>query len=349
MANKKGSKHLTWTNRLQIEAWQKAGISKKQIAEFLGVSLRTIYYELSRGQYVRLNSDYTTELMYSPDIAEKKYQDHLKSKGPDLKIGNDFEYANYVEMMIGEKKYSPEAVIGEIQTKGLKFNTSLSKQTIYRYIEQGIFLNLTNSNLPLKKNRSARAAANRKKAANPPKGKSIEERSKEIDSRSSFGHWEMDSVEGKKGTKATLLVLTERASRKELIELMKDKTAGSVLKALSRIEHRLGKKRFSTIFKTITVDNGCEFSDGAGIEASSYGGTRTTLYYCHPYSAYERGSNENQNKMIRRHLPKGTDFSKLNRKQVKQLENWINNYPRKIFNYLCSNDIFESYLISLKV
>lgn len=203
--------------------------------------------------------------------------------------------------------------------------------------------------MPIKKNKTARARAERKKAAKPPKGRSIEDRPKEIDSRSDFGHWEMDSVEGKKGTKATLLVLTERASRQELIELMKDKTAGSVLKALSRIEHRLGKRRFSKIFKTITVDNGSEFSDGLGIETSSYSGTRTTLYYCHPYSAYERGSNENQNKMIRRHLPKGSDFSKLTQKQVKQLENWINEYPRKIFNYLCANDVFTAYINSLEI
>ena len=149
MANKKGSKQLTWTNRLQIEAWQKAGISKSKMAAFLGVSLRTVYNELSRGEYTHLNTDYTVETRYSPDIAEKKYQEHLRVKSPDLKIGNDYEYAEYVEKMIGEKKYSPEAVIGEIRQKGLKFNTSLSKQTIYRYIEQGIFLTLTNDSLPI--------------------------------------------------------------------------------------------------------------------------------------------------------------------------------------------------------
>lgn len=348
MANKKGSKQLTWTNRLQIEAWQKAGISKKKMAAFLGVSLRTVYNELSRGEYTHLNTDYTVETRYSPDIAEKKYQEHLRGKGPGLKIGSDHEYAEYVEKMIGEKKYSPEAVIGEIRQKGLKFNTSLSKQTIYRYIEQGIFLTLTNDSLPIKKNKKVKEKTERKKAARAPKGKSIEERPKEVDDRSNFGHWEMDSVEGKKGTKATLLVLTERASRKELIELMKDKTAGSVLKALNRIERRLGKARFAETFKTITVDNGSEFSDGKGIETSAFSGNRTTLFYCHPYSAYERGSNENQNKMIRRHLPKGTDFTKLTSKQVKQLENWINEYPRKIFDYLCSNDVFEGYLNALE-
>lgn len=349
MANKKGSKHLTWTNRLQIEAWQKVGISKKKMADLLGVSLRTVYNELSRGEYTHLNTDYTVEIRYSPDIAEKKYREYLKSKGPGLKIGNDHEYAEYVEKMIGEKKYSPEAVIGEIKAKGLSFKTSLSKQTIYRYIDQGIFLTISNKSLPIKKNKTAKAKCERKNAARAPKGKSIEDRPEEVKDRSNFGHWEMDSVEGKKGTKATLLVLTERASRKELIELMKDKTAGSVLKALSRIERRLGKTRFAETFKTITVDNGSEFSDGKGIETSSFSGSRTTLFYCHPYSAYERGSNENQNKMIRRHLPKGTDLSKLTKKQVKQLENWINEYPRKIFGYKCSNDVYEGYLNALGI
>ena len=87
-----------------------------------------------------------------------------------------------------------------------------------------------------------------------------------------------------------------------------DKTAASVVQALDSLEQEYGRA-FPHIFQTITCDNGTEFSDHEGIERSATGeGQRTKLYYCHPYSAYERGTNENTNKLIRRFVPKGTNF-----------------------------------------
>ena len=146
-------KTLTWDDRLKIAAWQKVGISPQRMAEELGVHFTTRYRELKRGQYEHLNSDYTTEIRYSPDISEKKKQDHLRAKGAGLKIGNDRAYAEYIEYMIRVEKYSPAAVLGEIKTKGIEFKTTVCKQTLYRYIEQGVFLTLTNQDLPVKRNK----------------------------------------------------------------------------------------------------------------------------------------------------------------------------------------------------
>lgn len=339
---KRTFKHLNFNNRLQIEAWLKAGISKKEIAELLGVNLRTIYNELKRGQYEHLNSDYTTEMRYSPDIAERKYQENLRAKGAPLKIGNDHEYATYLEYKVSVEKYAPGAILGEIKRKGLQFNTTISKQTFYRYIEQGVFLTITNQDLPVKRNKPDHQYR-KVRQKRPPRGESIEKRPAEIAERVTFGHWEMDCVEGKKGTKKTLLVLTERKTRLEIIRLMKDKTAASVIKALNSIERQYGAERFSLMFKTITVDNGSEFSDYIGIEKSCLRkGSRTKVYFCHPYSSYERGSNENQNKMVRRHYPKGCDFTSVKPADIRKLENWINNYPRGIFDYYSSNDLYEA-------
>lgn len=129
---------------------------------------------------------------------------------------------------------------------------------------------------------------------------------------------------------------------------MKDKTAASVLSTLDALEAEMGAKRFALIFQTITVDNGSEFSDYEGIERSATGeGKRTNVYFCHPYSSYERGSNENQNKMIRRHYPKGYDFSNVTPADIQKLENWINNYPRKIFDFYSSSDLYEACLNDL--
>ena len=99
---------------------------------------------------------------------------------------------------------------------------------------------------------------------------------------------------------------------------------------------------FPKVFRSITCDNGCEFADAAGIERSASGkGTRTEVYYCHPYRPSERGSNENQNGLIRRHLPKGTDLSTVSYEETKRIEDWLNNYPRKMFGYLCSEQLFR--------
>lgn len=339
-------KHLTFTDRLKIEAWQKVGVKPAQMAAELGVHISTIYRELKRGVYTHLNSDYTEEERYSPDIAEEKYRANLKAKGAGLKIGNDHEYATYLEYKVSVEKYAPGAILGEIKRKGLQFSTSISKTTFYRYIEDGIFLTITNKDLPVKKNKDKQKYA-RVKPNRAPQGKSIEKRPAEVAERCSFGHWEMDCVVGKKGTKKTFLVLTERYTRYEIIRIMKDHTAASVKKALDGIERTYGAN-FSKVFQTITIDNGSEFSDYLGIERSCRRkGNRTEIYYCHPYSSYERGSNENQNKMIRRHYPKGISFDKVTPADTRKLEKWINNYPRGIFNYYSSAEIYEACINSV--
>lgn len=342
-------KTLTWNDRLQIEAWLKVKTPKKVIAEALGVHISTIYREIKRGQYEHRNTDWTTETRYSPEKSEQKKQAFLRAKGGDLKIGNDIEYADYLEYKVAVDRYAPGAILGEIKRKGLKFNTTISKTTFYRYIEIGVFLTLTNKSLPVKRNKTEHKYDKVQRAARPPKGDSIEKRPEEIAERLTFGHWEMDCVEGKKGTKKTLLVLTERKTRNEIIRLMNDKTAASVVKTLNALEKKLGPELFAQVFQTITVDNGSEFSDFEGIEQSAIlaGRNRTKLYFCHPYSSYERGSNENQNKMVRRHYPKGYDFTDTTPAEIRKLEKWINNYPREIFDYYTSADLYEACLNSL--
>lgn len=342
-------KTLTWNDRLRIEAWLKVKTPIKRIAEMMGVHISTIYREIKRGQYEHRNSDWTTEMRYSPEKSEQKKQEFLRAKGGDLKIGNDIEYANYLEYKVAVDKYAPGAILGEIKRKGLQFSTTISKTTFYRYIENGVFLTLTNKDLPIKRNKDTQKYDKVQRAARPSRGESIENRPPEILKRFTFGHWEMDCVEGKKGTKKTLLVLTERKTRNEIMRLMKDKTMASVVKALDAIEQELGDELFCQIFQTITVDNGSEFSACADMERSITrpGQQRTKLYYCHPYSAYERGSNENQNRMVRRHYPKGYDFTHTTAAEISKVEKWINNYPREMFDYYSSADLYNACLNSI--
>lgn len=322
--------HLTWSDRLYIEKLHNKGYNPQEIADVVGCCRTTVYNELRRGRYIHTNSDLTEEVRYSPDKAQAKYDADKKNKGPGLKIGSDIELAEYIEDKIIEEKYSPQAALYAIKREKKQFTVEIkSVNTIYSYIEKGIFLNLSLEHLHRKKKNSKRRVKRGKRA---PKGTSIEKRPDVVSERKQFGHWEMDSVKGKRENGTTLLVLTERKTRYEIIQVMKACSADEVRKAMNRIEKEF-KSAFYSIFHTITVDNGSEFADTKSIEKALYRvGKRTKVYYCHPYRSCERGSNENQNRLIRYHYPKGADFDKVvKRKSVRKLQDWINTYPRKMF------------------
>ena len=334
----KKRRNLRYTQRLQIETLNNAKKTKKEIAEILGLHLCTIYRELKRGAYNRLNgATWETFISYSAQISQDRYDNLCSGKGRPIKLGKDWAFVNYIEQRVTKDKISACAVLGEIKYKQLPFDTQISKTTLYRYIQLGYF-----PNIRLEKRKKEYKKIKIKRA---PKGTSIERRPKEIKDRQSFGHWEMDCVCGK--TKSVLLVLSERLTRKEIIFKMENQKALSVVRCLNILERRFGKQ-FKKIFKTITVDNGSEFADYIGMEKSSYGhGKRTSLYYCHPYCSSERGTNERLNREIRRLIPKGSDISKYTVQDIQKVEDWVNNYPREIFNYATSAELFEQQLLAI--
>ncbi len=327
----KSYRHLSFNDRLQLDILYRAGHTAQEIGELLGFNASTIYRELKRGRYMHTLSTLEEEERYSPDLAEEKYRKNLKAKGAPLKIDGDYDFISYIEEKIVEDHFSPYAALQSIKNQGLVFQTKICLATLYNYIYKDVFENICiGEHLPYKRRKKGKKKKVQKRAS---QGTSIEKRPEAVDFREEFGHWEMDTVKGKQGiTKKTLLVLTERVTRIELLELLKDGTTKEVVKALDRIERFVGEKSFRENFKTITVDNGVEFSDCVGMERSRRNKIdRTKIYYCHPYSSYERGSNENQNKLVRRHIPKSMDFQAATRNQVKEIETWINDYPRKMF------------------
>ena len=344
---RKGTKDLTLTQRRELENYLKAGLHKKHIAELLGVCLATVYNELKRGectQKVYSYTDYWGErhykevTVYSADIAEYKYRLNQSSHGAPLKIGKDFELVREIERRVIDDKISPCAALGRIKREKI-CRTVISKTTLYRYIRAGyIFTRLTMNDVQLKKRHYQKATVKR-----PPKGTSIEQRPAEISARNTFGHWEMDCVLGKQGTKQTILAFTERLTRFEIVYKMPDHKAATVVRFVNKLEKRYGKQ-FRRLFKSITVDNGVEFSDFNGLEKSIFGGKRTSVYYCHPYTSCERGSNERLNRELRRLIPKGADLSTISDTRIKTVETWINNYPREIFKYATSAELFAEYL-----
>jgi IS30 family transposase len=349
---KKGDKYITHTQRLVLESCYNAGMSKKEIAKVIGMSLRTVYRELERGKcekkvlkFVNYWGDrfYKTITVYSSDIAEERYNLNKTAKGPTIKIGNDFDFVRYFENEVLINKRSPHAVWGNLKRNGNSFKTSVSKTTLYRYIRQGIFMNITMKDLPFgeRVKHYKKAVAKR-----PPRGTSIEHRPIEIGKRINFGHWEMDCVCGP--TLSTLLVLSERFTRREIIFKMSDQKSESVIKCLNKLEYKFGKN-FKKIFKSITVDNGAEFSDFKSLEKSIFGRNcvRTKIYYCHPYSSYERGTNERLNREIRRLIPKGSDLSKFSDDYITYVENWVNSYPREVLGFATSDELYQTELAKL--
>lgn len=342
--NKKGFKQITWDKRLVIERMLKNGFSKVDIAKAIGVCERTVYYEIKRGLCLQQTSDYEFIEVYCPEVAERRYQENLRAKGPDLKIGRDLRFAEYVEHKIIDEGYSPGAVLGEIQVQGLEFDTDICESTLYNYIYRGdVFLELSPKHLH-ERGRRHNTKPEKQQAAKPSRGDGIEKRPAEVNERTTFGHWEMDSVMGTVGSQKSLLVLIERLTRMCLIFLLPDHTMASVVRVLNGLERRFGKD-FYKVFKSITVDNGCEFMDCDGMEkARRRKGKRTHVYYCHPYTPSERGSGENVNRMVRRFFPKGTSFDGLDAAAVRRAETWINNYPRRLLGWRSAGALFSEYL-----
>lgn len=341
-------KHLSQNDRIKMETMLNSGHKVVEVAEYLHVHRSTIYREIKRGEYTHRNSDYTEETRYSSDLGQKNHDWNAQGKGQNIKIGNDRPLAEYIEGKIIEDKYSPEAALAAAAESGIEFTTSISVRTLYRYIDKGIFLKLTNKDLPVKgkrKKHNKRVKVQKRASA----GESIENRPDEVKDREIFGHWEMDTVKGKQGvTKSCMLVLTERKTRDEIIVKLPDQKAASVVEAIDRLERKWGDM-FTKVFRSITVDNGVEFSDYEGLERSVLheGEKRTFAFYCHPYSSWERGTNENNNRLIRRHIPKGEDFDEKQDRDIEYIENWINNYPRGIFGFKTSAQLFEEEIKKL--
>ena len=163
-----------------------------------------------------------------------------------------------------------DAAIGAIAAQGLHFEVSICTKAVYNMMDAGIFLNLSNQDLPVKKPGKKRTYKRTRSAAlNNTKGRSIEERPAEIEKREGYGHREMDCVVGR--GQACLPVLTERQSLEEIVMKMVAKTQACVKQALDRLERKY-RNKFREKFQSITMDNGCEFLDMKGLETSCLNG-----------------------------------------------------------------------------
>lgn len=211
-----------------------------------------------------------------------------------------------------------------------------SLSTLYSYTERGL-LKVKNIDLPEKVGRRVKKKKNRKHKRLH--GQSIEKRPESINDKKEFGHWEIDMVIGKKEkTDQVLLTLTERKTKKEIIRKISGKTVNAVHRCLKKLKKET--PNFNKIFRSITADNGVEFSklyeigEKMGID----------IYYAHPYSSWERGLNENTNRIIRRFIPKGHRIREYTKKKIEKVEFWINTMYRRSLGWKTAEECYQNEL-----
>ena len=325
--------YMTKEERYQLEAYLRAGKSVAWIAKEMGFCERTIYYEKKRGQVeiVGYRNGMQVDMQeYSADKTQQIHRYNQTAKGRPLKIGCDHAYADFLERKILHDRFSPAAALAAARRSG--HLTSVCVSTLYSYIDKGVFLHLTNKALWVKSRKKKRSYEPVRRIPHP-NLPNINIRPEKIMQRSEYGHWEMDLIVGKEKTHAVLLTLTERKSRQELIFKLPNRKAATIRGVFDQMEKRMGKRAFRAKFQTITTDNGSEFMEYDRLIQSIHGGERFRIYYCHSYAAWEKGTNENHNRMIRRFFPKGTDFTRITKKQIQQVQDWMNHYPRKILDW----------------
>jgi IS30 family transposase len=318
-------RHLTNNERANIELLHKEKVKPSEIARRLNRHRSVITRELKRNSVDQMDSELRVSKKYFADTATLLYKKRRKNTGSKLKLAEVNELIEYAEHKILKEKWSPDAAIGRFKIE-YPHKNSISAKTFYNYIDLGLLktkpidLHLK-TRLKLKKRRIVK----RKREL----GKSIELRPIEANNRSEIGHWEMDTVVGNRSTSNVLLTLTERVTGYEIITRINDKSSESTILGLNKIKARF-KNNFNILFKSITCDNGSEFSKCFDMELL----LGIPIYYAHPYSSFERGTNENYNAIIRRFIPKGKSIDNIKCSSISKIEAFMNNLPRKRFNYL---------------
>ncbi len=345
--------HFTWGERLTLQ-YHHGGTNRYQkirsptlLGRLFEKSERTIRRELKRGMVLHeLGAEPFERWEYNAEYAQNDADRKNGGKGPELKLGRDWVLVERVSGFVRNLHYSPYAIIQHFQANGWPSETRICEKTLYNYIAAGDITGISAGNLLLRgvRRKPRGKPARHSRAANA--ARSIDTRPKDINERSQIGHWEMDTVYSGKGcSPACLLTLTERKARVEITRKIPDRTAQSVRAELDAMERQMGSRQFRRLFKSFTADNGGEFSDVDALERSALCSLpRTRLYFAHPYCSSERGTNENHNGIIRRFVPKATDIGEVGKKTVRQIQDWMNTYPRKILRGLTPLDTLMSQM-----
>ena len=343
--------HLTKDDRAKIQSLVeqvddngKRLFSNSYIARYIKVDRSTITRELKRiKSKINIRSGKITNKPYNANDAQSDYE-FKRAMSKANYILDDFpKLKEFIENKILIDKWAPDAIAGYIISHELYKQdgfTSISTTTIYRAIHYGL--------LKVKKEDTRRMTKFEKSGKYSTKGDlpeskisySIELRPDDINKRESFGNWELDTViSTTKGTHKCLMTLTERKTRFEIIGVLEAKTKEEVILKFKKVKKYLNQN-ISEIVKSITTDNGSEFSGFLDIIKI----TGAKFYFCHPYASCEKGTNEKHNSIIRYFIPKSTLIENYTTEEINNICHWMNNYPRKILNYFTPKELLEKEL-----
>ena len=330
-------KHLSLEDRVIIQIRLKDGWTAPRIAEAIGCCSNTVRNEIKRGSRPMYKNK---RLCYRANTGHENYVENRKSCHRKYKILSCSKFIDHVmKMFKGPNKWSFDAITGEAATVG-RFPKPhmVCTKTLYNYADLGLIA-IKNFDLPekaMRNTKTARTSKNKKIL-----GTSIDQRPDAIEERQEFGHWEIDTVIGKKtGKHSVLLTLVERLTDKYITHKIPGKDASSVKIGLEKILAEYGEKVVE-IFKTITSDNGSEFADLA-VDANEL--LAADVYFAHPYTSCERPINERHNRMVRRFIPKGKDIDNYSVDDIAFVEDWMNGLPRKRLGYRTPEELFDEQL-----
>ena len=321
-----GYQHLTRDQRCQIDILKKRGDSQTLIAATLGVHSSTISRELKRNSAKRLQSQ----------IFEYKYDEaHKKSQRKRRKAScRPSKMTTEVENMIRDKLYlqwSPEQISGWLHRNSI---IKISRETIYKMIWQdkrkggSLYKNLRHHRRKYQKRGSSKS-----KNCCIPRRVDIDQRPKIVDLKQRVGDWEVDTIVGK-GHNGAIVTMVERTSKLTKLYVVPRKTSENVANAMI-----CKLLPINDYVITITSDNGGEFAKHEEVSKQ----LEASFYFSKPYHAWERGLNEHTNGLIRQYIPKSALITEFTQTQVNEIEDLLNNRPRKVLNYLTPLEVFKKH------
>ena len=317
------AEHLTLEDRFYIEKRRAENVSIRAIARELDRSPSSISRELRRNILDDFNGLYCSKV--ADKLAQTRRTDASKAKSFQ---NIDSFVDSYLRQSLANHT-SPNVISGEL---ALKHQIYVSENTLYRYIEhleglgESLRKDLPRRGKPYKRSGTVRSTIKNRV--------DISKRPAIADEKTEIGHVEIDTIVGK-NHKSQLLTIVDKACKVVTIRRLKSKSAEAVIEGFQDVHDSTFYE-----FKTITADNGTEF---AGHEKISQL-TGADFYFAKPYSSWERGLNEHTNGLIRRFLPKGTDFNKVSDEELARIEHILNTRGRESLGFYSPYDIFMQHL-----
>lgn len=335
---RKRGQHLDAYTRGKIQQLKKLGYSNRFIAGEVDCSPSTVGYELRRG--TPAYSGRGRRPCYSAKRGQAVYKANRSRCHRRQTLPRNSKFLRWMaEKIKNHKGWSIDVCVGRARLEERFSDEKIPcTKSIYNMVWKGE-LPITLFDLPEALSRRQHAKPRVPKRLN---GKSIDLRPAEIAERNTFGHWESDTVLGKKAKgESSAFSIVERLTGHYLTFKIDGKTTNAVATAMAQLHQMFGEK-FPEIFKSITTDNGSEFAEFSRFESLG-----TEVYFAHPYSSWERPVNERSNRLLRRFMPKGVSMNCFSDEEILMFSDEINTTPRKRLGYKTPEELFEDYLDQL--